>query len=236
MSIVLRYISYIMSFELLWAWCVEALGFGDSGVKIFTAPVRTAELSVASEPGTSLTLPLDPELEVRMKSDFIWLHELQNEELLKSSNDMVSSCHHEALKIIWKWKGNDYWIWHWWHDGIEWHRNSNPRAQLQNTFYFKKFQDPVATLPRPGHLRSCPLGALGVSWTRHCQFRVVPVISGDTGDTTALCRLCAMFLLTVLYMSTMSVNIPGTCPDITHFWANRLLWVVKVMSKCWWPE
>ena len=55
------------------------------------------------------------------------------------------------------------------------------------------FQDPVATL-RPewwsDHLRSCPLGALGASWMRHCQFRVIPVI-----PQSALCRLCAMFLL-----------------------------------------
>lgn len=35
----------------------EALGFGDSGVEVFLAPVRTAELSVASEMGTTLTLP-----------------------------------------------------------------------------------------------------------------------------------------------------------------------------------
>ena len=35
----------------------EVLGFGDSGVEVFLAPVRTAELSVASEMGTTLTLP-----------------------------------------------------------------------------------------------------------------------------------------------------------------------------------
>lgn len=35
----------------------EALGFGDSGVEVFLAPVRTAELSVASEMGTTLALP-----------------------------------------------------------------------------------------------------------------------------------------------------------------------------------
>ena len=35
----------------------EVLGFGDSGVEVFLAPVRTAELSVASEMGTTLALP-----------------------------------------------------------------------------------------------------------------------------------------------------------------------------------
>ena len=46
---------------------------------------------------------------------------------------------------------------------------------------------------------------------------------------------CVDCVLCFCYVSEHSRNMSGIA-DIAHFWANRLLWVVKVMSKCWWPD